>query len=635
MILLHHRLIQIIHSYVPLGAALWLLTWLVPLYDQTERIILLAAFVVVPLALFAVFNSTENAALPAHLKLLAALLPAGAVLLAVSFALAPGAAAGILAVPWSAATFAIAALGARLILGGAGRDPAVLVRAIGLMYIAVAGVWLTAHQFGVPLLGFGGQIMLLTVNHFHYAGFVVPVLLGFLLEVAEFRQAARRLAGLAAVLGVLAPILIALGMTFSPALEWVSVLVFTGALLLYSLLVLGHLVPQVVPRHARWTRLMHVVSAGAVWGTMALAAWYGYGEWSGTPTISISNMILLHGWGNAVLLSFVGVLAWHATIMGGAAAAIPFSRLQGFGRIGANIFHRLHAVDESGARRPSGLSDDFREYGGGGFQPDRLHPDIVDFYEHTANYHILVEPRWHPAFRPLARVYKLVSDRVEQMNFPLEAERSARQIRSEILPLQDAADGRTNVRAWVRTYADTGKAIYAAAYSTHRSERDGVRYMNIAFPLPGGQMTSVLRLSCGENGVLTLTSWPGGAGGTADGDAARGTAGGSEASGAAGGGASSGDAGRDAASGTADCGEAGGAGGGDQGVYWVRQGGAKRRTSRWVVRLPINETITVWKEDGAPRGRIEARHEMWLYGVRFLTLSYRIFRKGTREGEWH
>ncbi|MBL8222781.1 MAG: hypothetical protein JNL62_26310 [Bryobacterales bacterium] len=55
--------------------------------------------------------------------------------------------------------------------------------------------------------------------------------------------------------------------------------------------------------------------------------------------------------------------------------------------------------------------------------------------------------------------------------------------------------------------------------------------------------------------------------------------------------------------------------GGDQGVYWVSR--------RLPVRLPLDETIWVWPEDGA----LAARHDMWLCGVRYLRLRYRLLRR--------
>ena len=44
------------------------------------------------------------------------------------------------------------------------------------------------------------------------------------------------------------------------------------------------------------------------------------------------------------------------------------------------------------------------------------------------------------------------------------------------MPLDDRKDGRSNVRAWVRTYIGSGNAVYVAAYANHS---DGKKtYMN-------------------------------------------------------------------------------------------------------------------------------------------------------------
>lgn len=66
------------------------------------------------------------------------------------------------------------------------------------------------------------------------------------------------------------------------------------------------------------------------------------------------------------------------------------------------------------------------------------------------------------------------------MNFPVD-NRDPENLSSEIVPIDDRADGRKNVRAWVRTYNGTGAAIYVALYATHCL--DDQPYMNIAFPL--------------------------------------------------------------------------------------------------------------------------------------------------------
>ncbi len=558
--MLPYRLIQIIHFYVPIGMVLWLFSWFIPLFDQTERIILFAAFVVVPLMLFRIFESmTKKPVL--FIKILIFSIPLGALTLALSFSLSPGRTAGLLSIPWGLVTFVIAAFGFVFLVKGA-TSLGDMSKAIGFLYISVGGIWLVAHQFSIPLMGFEGQIMLLTVNHFHYAGFVAPVLFGFLYDSGHNKFLSR----IVVILGGIAPILIAIGMTYSAIFEWLSVLVFASSLMLYSVLVFMY----VIPNSKRWTRAFHILSSGVIWITMALALTFGYGQWVGESTIPISTMILFHGWGNAVLFSFIGILAWHATLMDRAVARIPLSCIQGKGKIGANIFADLGVADHNSRKQPTGLIDDVKNYRSEHFNPELFQPDIIDFYEHTDDYELFIKPHWSPAFKLPAKFYKIISQWLEQMNFPLKEETDEQLVESRILPIQDEKDGRNNVRAWVRTYTQTNKAIYAALYSSHVTE--GMRYMNIAFPLPFSQMTSILRLQHGSNGTLVLTSWANSYEKAA----------------------------------------------GDQGVYVA--------INQQAIRMPINETITVWKEPDSPRGRIEAKHEMWLFGVKFLTLDYHIFK---------
>lgn len=208
-----NRRIQIIHSYVPIGLLVWLLFWFIPYYDQTERIILFAVFVVVPLTLYRVIESAKQKPL-FLLKLLVSQIPIGAMALAVSFLLSPGIVAGLLSIPWGFVTVWIAVTGAFLFIKRSANF-AEVSKGIGFLYISIGGIWVVAHQFGVPLLGFQGHIMLLTVNHFHYAGFVAPVLFGFLHD-SPWKSSLSRIM---VVLGGIAPILIALGITYSPLLN--------------------------------------------------------------------------------------------------------------------------------------------------------------------------------------------------------------------------------------------------------------------------------------------------------------------------------------------------------------------------------------------------------------------------------
>ena len=105
--------------------------------------------------------------------------------------------------------------------------------------------------------------------------------------------------------------------------------------------------------------------------------------------------------------------------------------------------------------------------------------------------------------------------------------------------------------------------------------------MNISFPLPAGNLTSILRVDPHptDRGGLVLSTLP-----RKDGH-------------------------------------------GDEGIYFANR--------LRPFRLPFNETITVWQNDIVQEGlhfsgpattdtehaSINARHDMWLFGIHFLTLD--------------
>jgi hypothetical protein len=148
---------------------------------------------------------------------------------------------------------------------------------------------------------------------------------------------------------------------------------------------------------------------------------------------------------------------------------------------------------------------------------------------------------------------------------------------------------RPGLRAWIRTYSETpDRAMYVAEYSTH-CFRD-VAYMDIAFPFPGGNLASILRpnpIDVGEEHLgFQLT--------TRDGDAP-----------------------------------------GDAGIWFA--------TRRGPIRMPLQETIDVWAPGmrGVPEAlqdppvgtTVVARHELRMFGLRYLFLDYLITPSGQGPGE--
>lgn len=134
----------------------------------------------------------------------------------------------------------------------------------------------------------------------------------------------------------------------------------------------------------------------------------------------------------------------------------------------------------------------------------------------------------------------------------------------EIVGLSSDSDDRKDVRAWVRRNI-LGETIFVALYSLHTHR--GETYMNIALPLPLVNMTGILKpMNHGDTLMLTSRLRKNGEG--------------------------------------------------DEGIYI--------RTSFATIRLPLAETFTLKELE---KGKLEANHEMWICGLKFLQIEYEINKK--------
>jgi hypothetical protein len=163
-----------------------------------------------------------------------------------------------------------------------------------------------------------------------------------------------------------------------------------------------------------------------------------------------------------------------------------FSRFAGGLRVGADYFERQRALAVDGA--PRGLVDRIDDLANPAVDVRRIHPAVVAFFEDTASLDLFVRSRWRFPFSVVWRLFRFVLAAIGQFVLPLDEAR----IRTRVLAIDRARDGREDARAVIRTYADTGDVMQAVAYATWH--REGTRYMSAAFPMPGGHVAGVLRL---------------------------------------------------------------------------------------------------------------------------------------------
>jgi len=536
-----------------------------------ELALVLAIFVLTPLTLVRVVNvvtPTRSA------RILIAAYPIGAVSALGAFAIDEGALAATLACGWF--IFTIVSFGhalARALPRSTVRLEESCVDA-GLAYMAVGGAWFVIWRSGAAFAGFEAHTALLTAIHFHYAGFASLVLCGFVArEVRARDERAWRWLRPAAVTVIAGPALVAIGIASSRVIESVAAIALALGISVFAVVTLTRVART---RRAPASRALLGLSALAAIVAMVLAVTYAVGGLIGMSTVSVEGMERTHGVINALGYAMCGAIAWliEAPRRSKVGGRPPFSSLASGLRVGADFFERRALT--SPKSRVRGLVDDLSEYDSGEFVAARVAPSVRAFYEDTASFDLRLFPHWHGAARRLARGYAGLSARLEQVHYAV-ADGSGVDIESRIVALDPNADGRAGVRGWVRWYRASGRAIYVAAYATHR---DAFRaYMNIAFPLPGGNLASILRPENQAGGGIVLTSQP-----------------------------------HPVLP-------------GHEGVYFA--------STLLPVRLPINETIFVWSVDdeAAPRGLVGlrgpltvavARHDAWLLGAHILTLDYAI-----------
>lgn len=292
------------------GVVAWLLLLLTTTSDLREtevihKVVFFGMLVVVPLGLSLVPTPGEQVSSLYRLAVFAQ--PVAALPAIASFYLESGPLAAVLSSSWAMLSGLIALIGL-MRFKSRGLYP-VEESSIdaGLLYLPVAGVWLIVYRLGIQPFDYGETIILLTVIHFHFAGFAAPIIAGMggrVLATRKHPQVVFRLSVLAIVASM--P-LVAAGITFSPWLGLVGTLLLTAGLVMLAVLTVGWVIPAIAPFSSR---LLLFVGALCSCAAMILACFYAYSLPLKLLIIDIPTMALTHGILNAFGFVACSLLAW-------------------------------------------------------------------------------------------------------------------------------------------------------------------------------------------------------------------------------------------------------------------------------------------------------------------------------------
>lgn len=293
------------------GAVVWIVAVLGgELGTIVEQALALAPLVLVPLGMGMAATPPFDGTTGRFYRAAVIGQPVGAFLLLISLVLpSGGVGTAMAAVPW---VFVTGLLGFTALTRTLQRGPWPLAETVidaGFAYSIVGSVALVLHHLGITFW-FKPIIILLTAVHFHFAGFVLPVLTG----LAGRALGERAGTGFRVLAGVVlfGPAFIAIGISFSPLIEVLAVGGFTVAVAVLG----GYITVRVVPERPRLQGVLVVVSSLVLPMSMVLALGYAIGTFTGISLLelSISRMITLHGALNTFGFALLGTVGWRLAV---------------------------------------------------------------------------------------------------------------------------------------------------------------------------------------------------------------------------------------------------------------------------------------------------------------------------------
>ena len=131
----------------------------------------------------------------------------------------------------------------------------------------------------------------------------------------------------------------------------------------------------------------------------------------------------------------------------------------------------------------AGLIADFDVLRGPAFDPSAVNPRVRHFYEHASQYQL-------EAWSEVALIGKFflwllvefISERMDQLNFPISPLEMARGMSSQVIQLHEKATGRLAYTGWLRKLKSSGLVMFAGIYSVARIPGEENPVVKVTFP---------------------------------------------------------------------------------------------------------------------------------------------------------
>ncbi|WP_342718973.1 YndJ family protein [Bacillus paramycoides] len=454
--------------------------------NPVEAIILLSILLFIPMSFCILDKKTRNGSYVSFYKLVSLLYPIAAIGAMLAFVTNHY----FFALLWFVYTGIVALFGVSRVLERGWKPLEETAIDSAFMYLFLGGFWFFASVVKISIMQFTADIVLLTAAHFHYSAFLLPLSAGL---IGRKREKSSKVYDAIMFIIVISPMTVAIGITYSRVFEFFAVCLYLGAIYGYSIYVWK------AKFNAISTKILLVISSSTLMVTIMFSLIYSYGNLKHVMTITIAQMVWIHGVVNGIGVALPAFVGWmiEKSVPNYKYYGKPMSRLRGKATVGEAFLHNRNVID---SKAYNGLVDKMNDFHSETFDRAKIPVSIIRFYENTTEYELQSHIKWTRWFRPFAFCYEKMSKRVGQIHLGMGGKWET--MHGSIIGIIDEKDGRENVRAWLRKN-EAGKSIFSALYSMHTYKND--TYMNIALPLPYSNMTGILKLR-NDNNNLIITS---------------------------------------------------------------------------------------------------------------------------------
>ncbi|MBT2580611.1 YndJ family protein [Bacillus sp. ISL-8] len=454
--------------------------------NPVEAIILLSILLFIPMSFCIIDKKKRNGSYVLFYKFVSFLYPIAAISAMLAFVTNHF----FFALLWFAYTGIVALFGVSRLLERGWKPIEETAIDSAFIYLFLGGFWFFASVAKVSIMNFSSDIVLLTAAHFHYSAFLLPLSAGL---IGRKREKRSKVYDAIMFIIVISPMTVAIGITYSRIFEFFAVFIYLCAIYGYGVYVWRTKFNTIS------AKVLLVLSSSTLMVTIMFSLIYSYGNFKQVMTITIAQMVWIHGVVNGIGVALPAFVGWmiEKSTPNYKYYGKPMSRLRGTATVGEAFLHNRNLID---SKEYKGLVDKMNDFHSEAFDMAKIPLSIIRFYENTKEYQLQSHIKWTRWFRPVAFCYEKMSKRVGQIHLGMGGKWET--MHGSIIGIIDEKDGRENVRAWLRKN-EAGESIFVALYSKHTHKNE--TYMNIGLPLPYSNMTGILKLYNDTN-QLMITS---------------------------------------------------------------------------------------------------------------------------------